>query len=70
MIPGLGQEILGSRIWLKLGPFSFQPGEIAKICIVIFLASYLAQNREMLSIFTVCIGRFAFPTWERLRHCS
>ena len=53
MIPGLGQEILGSRIWLKLGPFSFQPGEIAKICIVIFLASYLAQNREMLSIFTV-----------------
>ena len=31
MIPGLGQEILGSRIWLKLGPFSFQPGEIAKI---------------------------------------
>ena len=61
MIPGLGQEILGSRIWLKLGPFSFQPGEIAKICIVIFLASYLAQNREMLSIFTVRVGRFRVP---------
>ena len=61
MIPGLGQEILGSRIWLKLGPFSFQPGEIAKICIVIFLASYLAQNREMLSIFTVHVGRFRVP---------
>ena len=66
MIPGLGQEILGSRIWLKLGPFSFQPGEIAKICIVIFLASYLAQNREMLSIFTVRVGRFRVPDLETL----
>lgn len=61
MIPGLGMEVLGSRIWLSLGPFSFQPGEIAKLCIVIFLAAYLAQNREMLSIFTVRAGRFRFP---------
>lgn len=61
MIPGLGQEISGSRIWLGIGSFTFQPGEIAKICIVIFLASYLAQNREMLSIFTVRIGRFRVP---------
>lgn len=61
MIPGLGKEILGSRIWLSIGSFSFQPGEIAKICIVIFLASYLAQNREMLSIFTVRVGRFRVP---------
>jgi peptidoglycan glycosyltransferase len=61
MLPFVGMEVLGSRIWLQLGPFSFQPGEIAKICIVIFLASYLAQNREMLSVFTVRVGRFHLP---------
>lgn len=61
LIPGLGQEILGSRIWIHLGPFSFQPGEIAKIFIVLFLAGYLAQNREMLSVFTQRIGPFHLP---------
>ena len=58
LVPGLGQEIYGSRIWLSLGGFSFQPGEIAKIIIVLFLAGYLAQNREMLSVFTVRVGPF------------
>ncbi len=61
MLPGIGHEELGSRIWIKVGSFSFQPGEIAKVCIVIFLASYLAQNREMLSVFTVRVGRFYLP---------
>ena len=50
MFPGIGQEIYGSRIWLHVGGFSFQPGEIAKIIIVLFLAGYLAQNREMLFV--------------------
>lgn len=61
LVPGLGQEIYGSRIWLSLGGFSFQPGEIAKIIIVLFLAGYLAQNREMLSVFTVRVGPFRLP---------
>ena len=51
MLPVIGNEIYGSRIWLSIGGFSIQPGELAKICIVIFLAAYLAQNREMLSVF-------------------
>ena len=50
LLPGIGNEIYGSRIWLSIGSFSFQPGEIAKIFIVLFLAGYLAQNREMLSV--------------------
>ena len=50
---------LGSRIWLAIRRhFSFQPGEIAKIAIVLFLAGYLAQNREMLSVFTWRVGPF------------
>ena len=61
LVPGLGQEIYGSRIWLSLGGFSFQPGEIAKIIIVLFLAGYLAQNREMLSVFSVRVGPFRLP---------
>ena len=51
-LPGIGREINGSRLWLHLGPLSLQPGELAKIFIVLFLAAYLAENREMLSIST------------------
>ena len=61
LVPGLGQEIYGSRIWLHIGSYSFQPGEIAKIVIVLFLAGYLAQNREMLSVFTWRIGPVRLP---------
>ena len=61
LVPGLGDEILGSRIWISIGSYSFQPGEIAKIIIVLFLAGYLAQNREMLSVFTWRVGPFRLP---------
>lgn len=61
LLPLIGQEINGSRIWLTLGPFSFQPGEIAKIAVVLFLAGYLAANREMLSVFTWRVGPFHLP---------
>ena len=61
LIPFIGQEIYGSRIWLSIGPFSFQPGELAKIAIVLFLSGYLAANREMLSVFTWRVGPFNLP---------
>ncbi len=66
MLPVIGEEINGSRLWLNLGGFSFQPGEIAKICIVLFLAAYLAQNREMLSVFTWKVGPFNLPSLPTL----
>ncbi|MFT4298247.1 MAG: FtsW/RodA/SpoVE family cell cycle protein [Aeromicrobium sp.] len=50
LLPGLGQNIRGARIWISLGPFSFQPGEAAKICLAIFFASYLAQKRDVLAL--------------------
>jgi len=40
--------------------------EIAKICIVLFLAAYLAQNREMLSVFTWKVGPFNLPSLPAL----
>lgn len=61
LLPVVGNEIYGSRIWLSIGGFSLQPGELAKICIVIFLAAYLAQNREMLSVFTHRAGPLKLP---------
>lgn len=61
MLPVIGHEAYGSRIWLSLGGLSFQPGEIAKILIVLFLAGYLAQNREMLSVFTWQVGPLRLP---------
>lgn len=66
LLPGIGNEIYGSRIWLSIGSFSFQPGEIAKIFIVLFLAGYLAQNREMLSVFTHKVGPFKLPDLSTL----
>ncbi len=62
MLPVIGTEVNGSRLWLSLGGLSFQPGEIAKICIVIFLAGYLSTHREMLSIFTWKIGPVSLPS--------
>ena len=61
LLPVIGTESYGSRIWLTLGPLSFQPGEVAKIAIVLFLAGYLAHNREMLSVFTWRVGPFELP---------
>ncbi|MDQ6524011.1 FtsW/RodA/SpoVE family cell cycle protein [Nocardioides sp. LHD-245] len=50
MIPGLGTQINGARIWISLGPFSFQPGEIAKVLLVITFAGYLVVHRDALAL--------------------
>ena len=50
LAPGIGRNINGSRIWIGLGPLSFQPGEVAKILLVIFFAGYLVQKRDVLSL--------------------
>jgi peptidoglycan glycosyltransferase len=46
----VGTEHYGSKLWIEVGSFSFQPGELAKILVIIFLASFLSENRELLSI--------------------
>ncbi len=47
----VGTEIYGSRLWITIpGLGRFQPGEFAKIFLVLFLAGYLSENRELLSI--------------------
>ena len=43
-------QVNGAYLSIDIGPITFQPAELAKICIVIFLASYLAEKRELLSV--------------------
>src|ERR1700689_419201 len=54
--PHAGEESGGARLWVKLGPLSFQPVEIAKILLAFFFASSFAANRELLSTPTARIG--------------
>ncbi len=48
----VGVEVNGAKLWLRFAGFSFQPAEVAKILIVLFLAAYLAEKREVLSVAT------------------
>lgn len=66
LLPVVGTGHYGSRIWLTFGPFSFQPGELAKVVIVLAVSGYLAANREMLSVFTWRLGPFRLPDLRTL----
>jgi cell division protein FtsW (lipid II flippase) len=49
-LPGIGQQVNGAYLGVKLGPLAFQPAEFSKLCIVVFLASYLREHREVLIV--------------------
>jgi cell division protein FtsW (lipid II flippase) len=65
LVPGLKAPVNGAYLGINLGPLSFQPAEIAKICIVVFLASYLSEKRELL---TVAARRVAGVTIPPIKH--
>src|SRR5205814_5194211 len=46
---GIASTINGAKLWVHVGPLQFQPGEIAKICLIVFLAGYLREKREVLA---------------------
>ena len=50
LLPIIGSAHYGARIWINVGPFSFQPGEAAKICLAIFFAGYLVVKRDALAL--------------------
>jgi cell division protein FtsW (lipid II flippase)/cell division protein FtsI/penicillin-binding protein 2 len=61
----VGREINGAKLWLHFAGMSFQPAELAKICLVVFLGAYLAEFREVLSVST---RRFAGLHLPSARH--
>jgi cell division protein FtsW (lipid II flippase) len=64
MLPIIGRTINGARVWIGIGPFSFQPGELAKVALAIFFAGYLVTARDSLSM----VGRkFLGMTFPRAR---
>ena len=50
LIPGLGVTSGGAQIWIRVGPYSFQPAEVAKILLAIAFAAYLYEKREVLAL--------------------
>ena len=48
-LPVIGTTINGARLWVRVGPLQFQPGEIAKLMLIVFLAAYLREKREVLA---------------------
>jgi cell division protein FtsW (lipid II flippase) len=49
-LPGIGAQVNGAYLAVELGPLTFQPAEFAKIAIIVFIASYLRDTRQLLVI--------------------
>ncbi len=61
MLPVIGYAPGGARVWIRFGPFSFQPGELAKITMALFFAGYLVTARDSLSIVGKKVLGMTFP---------
>jgi cell division protein FtsW (lipid II flippase) len=49
LTPGIGQTVNGARLWVHVGSLQFQPGELGKVALIVFLAAYLREKREVLA---------------------
>lgn len=61
LLPVIGSEKFGARLWVQFGIFSIQPGELAKIALAIFFAGYLVQARDSLSLVGKTVLGMRFP---------
>ncbi|WP_449374258.1 FtsW/RodA/SpoVE family cell cycle protein [Arthrobacter psychrolactophilus] len=62
LVPGLSAgSVNGATVWISIGPFTFQPGEIAKITLAIFFAGYLSSNRDLILLAGKKIGPLQLP---------
>jgi cell division protein FtsW (lipid II flippase) len=61
MLPIIGLTINGARLWVAIGPFQFQPGELAKVALAIFFAGYLVTARDSLSMVGRKVLGMTFP---------
>ncbi len=66
LVPGIGEQIGGSRVWVHFGPLNFQPGEIAKVALLIFCASYLAEKGTVLAEGDRRLGPLPMPDLRAL----
>jgi peptidoglycan glycosyltransferase len=62
MVPGIGTfNGTNARLWVRVGPISFQPGEFAKILLAVFFAAYLAERRELIASGSWRVGPLRLP---------
>jgi cell division protein FtsW (lipid II flippase) len=61
LVPGLGKENHGARIWIEIGPYSFQPAELAKIVLSVAFAAYLVEKKDVLALAGGKLGRIVLP---------
>jgi cell division protein FtsW (lipid II flippase) len=61
LLPVIGANINGANLWIRVAGFSIQPGEFAKIGLAVFFASYLAENRQLLTVATNRVGPVMVP---------
>ncbi|MCL4413500.1 MAG: FtsW/RodA/SpoVE family cell cycle protein [Actinobacteria bacterium] len=61
LVPHLGVDINGARLWIHLGPITGQPVELAKLALCIFFASYFAEKRDVLAVPTMRVGNRLLP---------
>ncbi|MET7382058.1 FtsW/RodA/SpoVE family cell cycle protein [Streptomyces sp. NPDC005526] len=61
-LPILFPAVNGARIWIRVGGFSIQPGEFAKVLLAVFFAAYLAANRSALAFAGRRVGPLQLPT--------
>jgi cell division protein FtsW (lipid II flippase) len=66
LMPVIGREVNSARIWVRFGPINFQPGEFAKIALAVFIASYLAEKREIMQDSRFNVGPFSLPEAKHL----
>ncbi len=65
-LPGIGAQVNGAYLGVDFGPISFQPTELAKICIVVFLASYLMERGEVLVLGARRVAGMTLPPLKHL----
>lgn len=67
LIPGLSAGVInGAQLWIDVAGMRFQPGELAKLTMVVFLAAYLERNRALLSVATYRFGPVMLPAPRHL----
>ena len=66
LLPVIGREVNGARLWIDLGPLRFQPGEVAKLTLVVFLAGYLERTRALLTVAQHRLGPLLLPAPRHL----
>jgi cell division protein FtsW (lipid II flippase) len=61
LLPASLSEVNGAKIWIRLAGFSIQPGEFAKICLVVFFAAYLVDKRDVLALASRKVAGLELP---------